>query len=260
VTVGCIIIKANPVTSWETYHAVAFPAGHFGADLIYAEYQSEDRAEGGYWSAGFELVGRENVLKELFEQGLGRHVEVWGQGLEQDFEGYIHELVLTLAPNKYTVGLENAANQMIMRSDYDGDGDIERSTTLQDAESQARFGVKEQVLAGGELSSLAVADQAVQSYLDLRAWPRPESVIGGGRGDTHLEVFCRGYIHTLGWRIYNQTVLTGTQGASAEIDDIVGDRATLSIVPPTTWDDTADMEEGNLSDFDASSGAVRAAF
>lgn len=224
--VGSIIIKHNPVTAWEQYVLTVSPMDVLGlraGEAKFSDYQPQDRSEGGNWGMKFKLHARENLLKEMFEQGLGRHVEAWGDGLQQDFEGYIHEMTYNLPPDRFTMSLENMVNKIWMRTDYDDDGSVERSTTLTDADSDARYGTKELVLAGGETEGLTVADQAVQTFLDLRAWPRPEAALGTGRGDEYLEIFCRGYIHTLGWRVYNQTVDTGTQGMNAQVQDILDD-------------------------------------
>lgn len=224
--VGSVVIKHNPVTAHEQYVLTLSPMDALGlgiSEAYFTDYQPQDRSEGGYHGLKFEVHGRPNLLKEMFEQGLGRHVEVWGHGFQQDFEGYIHEITYNVPPDRFTISLENMVNKIWMRTDYDGDGDVERSTELTDTDSDARYKTKELVLSGGETEGLSVADQAVQTFLNLRAWPRPEAALGTGRGGEYLKIFCRGYIQTLGWRIYNQTAITGTQGASGQIQDIADD-------------------------------------
>jgi len=221
--IGSIIIKYNPVTLHERYLLNAAPANHIGVtEAVFANYSPEKRAEGGYWTCKFEFFSRENILKEMFENGLGRHVEVWGHGLQQDFEGFIHEMIYHLPPDSYTVSLEKVVNKAWMRADLDGDGDVDRSTVLHDMDSQTRFGIKEDYLTANEVEGTIIADQAVQTFLNLRAWFKPEAQLGRARGEERLEIVCRGYIHTLNWRIYNQTDFTGTQALSQQIKDIVG--------------------------------------
>ena len=220
--IGSIIVRSNPVTQWETYLANIVPEGSGYAELEYTDYQVEDRADGGLWTCTFKVYGRPTLLKELFENGLGRQMESWGDGLQQDFEGMIFEMVYNLPPDSYSINLDNMANKMFMRTDYNADGSVDRTTTLTNADSEARYGIKEQILSGGQTTSLTVADQAVQAYVDLVGTPQPEVSIGGASGDDeHLEVFCRGYIETLNWRTYNQTSSTGNQGSSAEAADVV---------------------------------------
>ena len=223
-SIGSIFVKHNPVTLHERYLLNLSPLadGPGFMDAAFDEYRPAERAEGGFWGTSFRIFARENVLKELFQNGLGRHVEAWGQGLQQDFEGYIDEMTFNLAPDKFSISLENMANQMWMRADTNADGVVERTTTKTSAESQERFGIKDLVLSGGEIIRLATANQAVQTFLDLKAFPRPEARIGGAKGDRpSLEIFCRGYIHTLGWRVYNSTSPTGTQSLTSQVKTIV---------------------------------------
>jgi hypothetical protein len=224
VSIGSIFVKHNPVTLHERYLMNLSPLadGPGFMDATFDEYRPAERAEGGFWGISFRVFSRENVLKELFQNGLGRHVEAWGQGLLQDFEGYIDEVTFNLPPDQFSISLENMANQMWMRADTNADGVVERTTTKTSAESQTRFGIKELILSGGEIIGLATANQAVQTFIDLKAFPRPEARIGGAKGDRlSLEIFCRGYIHTLGWRIHNSTSPTGTQSLTSQVKTIV---------------------------------------
>ena len=43
----------------------------------------------------------------------------------------------------------------------------------------------------------------------------------GGSPDPYLSILCNGYIDTLNWQMYNQTVATGNQAASLQINDIL---------------------------------------
>lgn len=217
--IGSIILSQNPVTYWERYMLVAVAENEWGiSDAVFTAYRNSEQAQGGFWSCSFQLHARETILKDLFERGLGRHVEVWGDGLQQDFEGYIHELVYNLPPDQFVVTLEDMTNRMRLRSDYDNDGITERTTLQEDADSQAQFGIKELIVSGGDVASQTVANQAAASFLALRSFPRPEARIGGASGSRpFMEVFCRGYISTLEWRLYNQTAIKLTQAASLQL-------------------------------------------
>lgn len=222
-TIGSIVIKNDPVKEPETFLLNLAPVMTRGwAMARFSDYKPTDRAEGWYWGASFTVRAHENVLKELFENGLGRHVEVWGYGLEPDFEARITEIVFTLPPDRFIISLRNMANTAFMRADTDDDGVVERSTSLSNAESVALYGTVEGVLSGGELASSAVADQAIQSLIDLRALPKPSADFGTVRdAEPKIEIFCRGYVTTLEDRLYNQTVATGTQSMSSQVKDVL---------------------------------------
>jgi len=221
--IGSIILRHDPVLKWERYLKTLVPLGDRGpCEMYFSAYRAEDRAEGGLYSLSFQVAARENLLKELYENALGRMVEAWGYGLEPDFEGRVVEVVFNLPPDRFTISLDLMTNKTWMRADIDDDGVVERTTTIENTDSQARYGISEAVLGGGEVQGLAVGDQAIQAYIDLRAFAKPAADFGGGQGAPYVELFCRGYIHTLDMRTYNQTAVTGTQSLSSEVADIIG--------------------------------------
>ena len=225
-TIGSIIISGNPVLDYEDFLLNLSPAETPGyAEARFSNYAPLDRAEGGWWACSFIIHARELILKELYENALGRHVEVWGYGLEPDFEARIEELVYILPPDQFTINLRTLANKAHMRADLDGDGEVDRSNVFQNAVSQALYGISEGVLSGGQLSGSAVADQTIQSLIDLRALPKPSVALGSQAGGTisSVEIFARGYITTLGNRLYNQTVAEGNQSLSSQVADVIND-------------------------------------
>ena len=183
-------------------------------------------AQGWFHSCSFRVYGRENLLKELYANVLGRMVEVWGYGLKQYFEGRVREVVFNIPPDRYTKTMDQVANKTWMRADYNGDGLVDRTTVLQNTDSQGKYGIMDMVISGGEVQGLNVADSAVQALLDLRGFPKPGADLGGGSGRPYIELFCRGFINTLSNQVYNQTANTGTQSMSAEVKDIIGTPAT----------------------------------
>jgi hypothetical protein len=191
------------------------------AELRFSDFRMERHAEGGLWSATIKVHGRENLIKYLYGSVLGFFVETWGYGLQEYFEGYVVETVLNLPPDRFTKSIDFLANKTWMRADVDDDGTVDRSTVLENADSQARYGTSEIVMSGGQIQGLVVADQAVQGYIDLRAFPKPSADFGGATGSVYLELFCRGIAHTLSKRVYNQTADTGTQSMSSQFQDIV---------------------------------------
>jgi hypothetical protein len=225
-TIGSILLRSDPVKAWEHYARTLVPVGSVGpAELYFDDYKPNLQAQGWFHGASVKVFGRENLLKELYANALGRMMEAWGYGIKQYFEGRVVEVVFNLPPDRFTKTLDQVANNTWMRADYDGDGNVDRTTVLENAASKAKYGIVDTILAGGEVEGLTVGNQAVQSFLDLRAFPKPGADLGGGSGRPYIELFCRGYIHTLSNQVYNQTADTGTQSMTAEIRDIVGNPA-----------------------------------
>ena len=221
-TVGSIILRSDPVKRWEHYARTLHPIGSVGpCELYFDDYKPNLQAQGWFHGASFKVYARENLLKELYANALGRMMEAWGYGIKQYFEGRVVEVVFNLPPDRFTKSLDDVSNNTWMRVDYDGDGVVDRTTVLQNVASKAKYGIMDLILAGGEVEGLNVGDQAVQAFLDLRSSPKPAADFGGGSGRPYIELFCRGFIHTLSNQVYNQTADTGTQSMSAEIKDIV---------------------------------------
>lgn len=218
-----VVIKQNPVTLWERFHWTLSAARR-----DFSDYSDDDRSMGGYWSCSFKVRARRNQLFNFFQNGLGRHVEVYGYGLRCLHEGMIQEMILTLPPDIRIISLDNMINKLWMRSDYDGDDLVERSTVLENIPSQNRFGIKERTISGGQIEGLPVADQATQAFIDWRSWPQSSLDKGSASGEISLEIFSKGYIHTLGWITYNQTEIEGTQGLSAQWVDVMTDSQFVS--------------------------------
>ena len=210
-----IVIRQNPVLTWERFSKTLLAArGDFTG------YQDDDRAMGGFWSCAFTYRDAPYRLYDMFNNGMCREVVAYGYGMRVLHEGLICEMVLNAPPDRLTTSIKTVFNQMWMRSDHDDDGESERSTALENTRSQGRHGIRERIMTGGQINSLSVADQAVQTLLDVRGWPSVSIDRGRAKGEISLEIFARGYIETLDWTVWNQTVDEGTHGMSDEFEDV----------------------------------------
>lgn len=210
-----IVIRQNPVLTWERFSKTLLAArGDFTG------YQDDDRAMGGFWSCSFSYTDAPYKLYDMFNNGMCREVMAYGYGMSVLHEGLICEMVLNVPPDRLTTTIKSVFNKMWMRSDHDDDGETERSTALENTRSQERHGERERIMTGGQINSLSVADQAVQTILDVRGWPSVSIDRGRAKGKPHLEIFARGYIETLDWTVWNQTAVAGTQGMSDEFEDV----------------------------------------
>jgi hypothetical protein len=217
---GTIVVSQNPVTNWERYSRV-FHVGEF------SDLSMEKRAEGDAYRLRFRLYGTRDFLGDFMLRGLGRNVHLSAPNAKSAilWEGFIFELSQTNGYVTKRVSLQEMTNRVWMRYRVTGTSTTVRSTPYEDSVSQSRFGIKDFPLAGGELESSSVADQAVQQYLALHKWPMPIPMsISLGRtllDRPYLEVVAASYLETLGWRVYNQTVNTGNLAASSVISEVI---------------------------------------
>jgi len=218
--IASIVIGHNPVALWERFSLTLTRHAERNG---FSAYNSEQR-RGGFWKASFVISADRAILAEMMRNGLGRNVVAYNEEMGIDFEGYINTMRLMTGVAVAKTTLDTVFNKVWLRYKNTG-GTLVRSVVASDATSQARFGVKERVLSGGEIASSSVADNYASRYVSLRRNPRilPESVrlAGSNKENPQIEVDVFGYIHTLFWRVYNQTASAGTQGASSEVNDIL---------------------------------------
>lgn len=220
---GNIIISHNPIATWERFSLTLDPRPSPGM-IGWRKCGASERAEGGYYRASVVMVGPLDFLADFMVKGLTRDVRFYAgigsQGI-QCWEGFIYEMILNRKTAEVGISMDRVANNVWMRYRVTGSSTTLRSTPNSDALSQARYGIRESVLTGGELQSSAVADQKCRQYLALNRQPTP-SRKGPGRPDEEysLQLTCRGYYDTLNNQCYNATV-AGSQGASAQVATII---------------------------------------
>ena len=221
---GTIVITQNPVTDWERYHRTLGIS--VDKDVIgYRNLKVEERAEGGYYRCRFRLYGPREFLSEFLVDGLSRQVDVFHPDGRKKWEGLVYEMKLGTGTAIMRTSLDTLANKVWVRYRITGAGATSRSTVIEDAASQGRYGIKEFVIGCGELEAADISDQVATQYLRLHRNPTPAPTsIKTGRKlieEPHIEIECRGFFETLFWRVYNNTGAASNQGASVQIADII---------------------------------------
>lgn len=251
--VETIIVRANPVTLWEPGFEHEFERERFTVTKM------SIRDIGWFYEARFQIINPTKLeALDWLNNGPGREVIFKNDDGNTDWEGYINSVTLTKGDAEVKNSLTQLSNEVWTRYQDLGTGTVARSTPQLNAKSQSRYGIKEWILNGGEMPA-ADADQLTKIWLDRNYWATPQlQRITLGRDARSegmvLEFYCLGWWHTLNWRVYNQTLLTGTVAASVLVNDIIGTRAGTKVNYPATWDETADFDTGR-SDFSSLSPA-----
>lgn len=190
----------------------------------FERYTHKKRADGGHYRASFDLTYPLDRALEIFSSHLFNEIRAFNHRGIQVWEGFVFGMSLKLGGFQQSVSLENMANRMWARY-YNGSTTV-RSTTQGDADSQARYWIREEVLGLGE-ATLAQADQAVLTRLGQKSDPGDPAVDWSGpvRGKPTLSVQCRGYWDLLFWRVYNNPSGTGTSPAHLIVGDVLDDVA-----------------------------------
>jgi len=204
---GGIVLTENPVTTYDTFH-LNLPRTRV------SNIRTTKRDMGGYWEASFQIIpeSREEA-QALLANILGRQVQIFHDYGDLAWEGMVNTVEMETGTSTLINSLNDMGNKVWCRYTAIGGASVSRSTVYQNATSQAKYGIKDFVLSGGEINS-ASADQYAKLYRDWNYWPRPNLQQINTEGQVldlpRLTVKCIGYIRAFDWRVYNQTVLTGT--------------------------------------------------
>ena len=224
--IASIVISENPVTLFRTGFMDNLI---LGKSTAWADnsYTHEIRAMGGFWKCKFDLMPNRlgiGYLMEYLENGLGRDIKSYTTDEGPAWQGFISKMELKYPGGSIAVSLLDMANRTWVRYLTAEGGLLTRSTVQNDTNSQTKFGIKEEVLAGAIISDGNVATQLAAAYLAEYADPGRSRInvklSGAALSGVQLKVSCVGYFRTLNWRTYNKVTAHTEQNVSLQIGDI----------------------------------------
>lgn len=164
-------------------------------------WQHEIRALGGYWSAQASQADNLRRAEDWLADGLGRHVEVHDDALNQIWEGFVNSVSIDVGGLNVTRGpLLNVANKVkLIYSTIDttdgGFGARASTAYTEDTASQAKYGIVTKILSSGGASQTE-AEQLRDTYLAQYKEPETTSRFSlAGQGDVRLTIELLGYVH-----------------------------------------------------------------
>lgn len=164
-------------------------------------WQHEIRAMGGYWSASASQADSLRRAEEWLADGLGRHVVVHDDALNQVWEGFVNSVSIDVGGLNVTRGpLMNVANKVKLKySTIDttdgGFGGRTETAYAENTASQIKFGVITKILSSGGVSQTS-AEQLRDTYLAQHKDPETTSRFNlSGRDDVRLSIELLGYVH-----------------------------------------------------------------
>jgi hypothetical protein len=224
---GVINIQHNPILLSERYSMV-IPKRDTSPNAFtsFSKLQYSTRAEGNFYRCTFKLHATPDYLNLFFRNGLMRHVTVDSPKGKRLWEGFIYEMTLQLPRCKKRISVQSIADKVWVRYQLIGSGVVSRTTPISNSISLSRYGIREAVMTSGETNSSTEADQLSNRILEQSRIPKvmtDDISIGASiqESDIVLTIVCYGYYETLKWQCYNQTAITGTQSATAQISDVI---------------------------------------
>lgn len=189
---------------------------------------------GGYDSASLTLPIAETEITEWLEQGLGRTVDMWGESTLKCYKGFVNELelrvgrlALRIGPLLGSEGIVNRVWSVYSPMDTSTNpptyGARTLTTAVQDADSQSKYGIIEQVLSAGSTTT-AIANQIQQVFLDEHKRYKRSHDIGDAE-TPRVVLTCTGFYQWLETIIYTYTALSGTvqlsEATTGKVQDIL---------------------------------------
>lgn len=204
-----------------------------------SSYEHIIAALGGYESARFALKLTQNAAEDWFVNGLGREVTVYNSALVKIWEGFVDLVELAMGPLSISRGplstVVNRCSAIYGLLDTTQNPPVQTlqlpTTIAQNATSQARWGIWEQILSAGQTTTVD-AESMRDAYLAEYANPETSQELSPGAGrPTSVVINCRGYQDFLDAGIYTQVVNSGTTQLetklAAVLDDAGADPNTL---------------------------------
>jgi hypothetical protein len=194
---------------------------------ILETYTHTIAANGGYMSATINMKMDEPSLDEWVYDGLARHIEAYNQAQQVVFEGFVNQLTATIGTLRVTRGpLLNIANRAWARytpldttANPPAKADETVTTAVQDATSQASYGIIELCLSAGEATEVD-AEQTRDTHLEEHKDPETTHDIGEP-ADPSLQLEIVGYYEWLKAIYYQDVAASGTVTIGQKLQDVL---------------------------------------
>lgn len=169
-------------------------------------YQHTHAADGGYESCQFTVKVPQKMIDEWLENGLGRHVVVYSGETELVWEGFVSKVSFGIGALSASRGpLFDIANRVSVAYTPIIDAGVDPMVTgsatetpiAENTDSQARYGIIEKILSGGQLLDDGISDEAEEVrdlYLAEMKLPyTDESINLGQMAEPTMTIECLGY-------------------------------------------------------------------
>jgi len=214
-----------------THNPIATVRQQYYQDWKVDNYSHRLTATIGFDTCSFDLKGSIEELEDFFYNGLGRMITRWSDdGNLVCWQGQIVEMTLTQPGSQEVISLREMFNRISVRytpidtSVNPPTESAETSTAVvNDTVSQGKYGVKQIVVRPSHVDRMTATAAAETGTVLLEQYkePRRKGQITTASAEPKLSIQSEGYMHTLGWAIYNQTGSSGQSANEVVIDAIL---------------------------------------
>ena len=178
------------------------------------------RAVGGYEEASLTVTGEAALLWGLLEW-LRYEVTIRNENGNDVWCGFVAAVEVGFGGITVGMDVETVRNRVCVAYTYrDADGSQVRETTTwaEDLDSQAAYGVHEEILSMGDITA-AVATSRRDAYLAMRKTPARTLMVGAG--NVGATVRCVGWWQQLDWRYWAQPAGFETYAGEAKEEHVI---------------------------------------
>lgn len=227
---GLTLLFARPmIVAGSSYNPTGTNLGQLTEQV--SSWRHETQANGGFWSAEFNLDGNLVDVEDWLMLGLGRHIACYDEDQQLIWAGFVNQVSASLGALSIERGpLLDVANRVEVfytpiidpTTDPPITGDQMPTVIAEDTDSQSRWGVIEKILNSGQLLD-EEAEQIRDLYLSESKDPKTAKSLnlsGSGAGAS-VSVKCLGYVHWLDTYAYNNVATPLSVVASDKIEDVL---------------------------------------
>lgn len=219
---GLSVVVSDPLV-WATR------ASRGNVAPLLSSYGHESDTHCGYRAASFTIGDRLTQLEEWYARGLGRHVEVYGPGLGEVWEGFVNSVALNAGGLSAVRGpLVEVVNRAVVTyaplditADPPATGPERETPGADDADSQTRYGIWETVFSAGSRydgGTPPLPEQIRDTLIGDRREPETtEALNPGGGQEPNVSIECLGYWAWLAAYVFNDAT-AGTRTITAKLE------------------------------------------
>ena len=194
-------------------HHAFYPTGEKTPIFDLASYSHEINLLGGFRSASFSFNAQLPVAEHWFRTGVGRHINAFNSIGNLVWEGVVNEVSFDIGQRSIKIGpllgISNRINVGWQYPNYGIPGDslagvYEETGWDENVDSQAKYGVLEELVSGGT-SEYDEAFDLRDRLLDSKSGPGivETLAVGGEPSPISISVSCVGYSRILEKQVYN---------------------------------------------------------
>lgn len=192
-------------------------------------YRHRITASGGFDTMSIGTVGSDEFLADWLVNGVGRKVVARESGSGIIWEGFINDIHINVGGLSVDVGpfmsVINRGRISYTTIDWNTTppipGEATKSVWYNHDKSQARFGIMEGTLTGGE-ETPTVMRGLLGTVVDVIAWPEVAQKFTLGTGlDMSITINCLGYHRLMEKYFYIQSGIGGTENLSGKLRRVV---------------------------------------